>query len=559
MECNSKNSVSSEKTFLTFVDGFYLNSKVNILLILFVIILTYGIKFTYISYNNDQCYSIFSNLSGAIMQGRWISILPCRLWLTDRHIVIWSDTIGAVLLVLAATLYTYFWWIESNYNLSNISIISFILFFIVFPLNLEILVYPCNMIYMGLFHILIACSLLLIQRMMSKGFSYSNFLLCCICASCAISGYECFSLVFLVSILLVFFYDLLKEKQVSYLSLVKKIKIPVLCFICSHLIYVIVTILVLWMCSGFTGINYQNTGADRRILWFSEEVKNISLFSQLFSFICNFSYKYIYSSLFSFGLFVFWLTVLVAIFIVFQHSTINRYKSLIVLFFSIIAIFALSLLLGKPQYYRTCQAMPVFVGSIWLIYLEKIIKFRRIIICIVALLILFQTKECSLYFAYDKKIAHLDEMRYYSIGNDIKSQSFYNGQKVIFTGELGNSWDPRYTMARPFFLNLPRNNSQIYTQAGLSHLDSRCEQFTILMNYLNKIILETLDNSQYDYWKSVVIENNQPAWPKDGYIKQYGEQIVVNLGFPPEPLDGKEQFINGWKKIFSGNRSKNSF
>ena len=91
-------------------------------------------------------------------------------------------------------------------------------------------------------------------------------------------------------------------------------------------------------------------------------------------------------------------------------------------------------------------------------------------------------------------------------------------------------------------------------------MDPLYGKVSALMRFFNGIEVKMIGNAIgerkaiREEWEQRVMDANQPAWPKEGYIRQYGDEIVVNLGFPPKVESGKEQFINDWKRLLTGKK-----
>ena len=558
-----KKLFDSDKSFYGFINSRFFKKQINLFFVTLVLFLAYGLKFTYVSYNNDNSYAVYSNFKGLFCQGRWGSVLSRCLLISERNVPMWSDVLGLILLVISATIFAYLWWIEYEYKLSNLSLLTYILVYISFPLSLSFYVYPTAILDTSIYYICVGCSMLILQYMMHNKVVITHFVIATFMSAIAISGYESHASVLLLSIFLLLLHYVLNNK-ITYKELLRKMCLPFMLFLSSLIVYFIVQKVSIGVYSMFTGYTIpDNTGADKMIVWFSDGNNNTdsSIQSKIIYLALSFLYDYVYNSLFNFGLFLFWICEIIILIIVLRQKN-NKVNGLFLLFLILFSIFAISIVKGLPQPYRTCQAMPLFVAFCLMHLCNKYRKNRIILLIVCSALIFLQTKECSLFLSYDKQVSEKNIFFWQNVGLDIKKQDYYHGQNVIMVGEVDSSYFEKLpvkaTMALPIFHCMPRQNNRLIWQ-GAGHIarESFLEQISRTMILLNGIGVKTIDIQERSDWEQKVIKSNQPSWPRDGYIKQYGDEIVVNLGFPePETNSGMSNFINEWKKILSLEKNK---
>lgn len=538
--------------FADFVHSFLCQRPINAIMILFTAFLAFGQKLVFISYNNDQCYALYSKPLGAIGQQRWGSSIFSLIGLSDRYVPFWSDFLGIGLLVLSSVIFAYYWYRVSKGGVTHNSLLFFILLYLSFPINVELYFYKACLLKCACYYSLSGIILLILDKVSSMEIDQCSadrkniipykivfYATTIILVAIISSAYETFVFVTTVSFLLTLIYKL-SQNEFSVKRLLIETKPFVICFFWGLVLrQLLIAITMHWI--------RNDSGAGNQIAWFHMKTSILTYISKL---IITWCYDYVYHSLFYFGLFIFWISTFSLLIWICRRK--NKRLNIVLWIIVMCCIFAFTIIQGVSQPYRVCQAMPMLTATTGMMLVNTRKMFRRITILIVSWVILMQCKEINLLLTYERKSSEVSRERFVAIGNDIKSNPEYKNKELVFVGDIYDRMKYDETMASPWLKGVPRLGNVFSQHAGLTYLHSHSKQFPILLNYFTGLTEKEISEELRQEWEHKVKLENQPAWPEKGYIRTYDDNVVVNLGVEPEMktwLD-KNDFIEAWKKIF---------
>ncbi|MFZ4397704.1 MAG: hypothetical protein ACOYOU_19005 [Kiritimatiellia bacterium] len=272
-------------------------------------------------------------------------------------------------------------------------------------------------------------------------------------------------------------------------------------------------------------------GAHDQIAWFASSTGFFSHMGLLFK---GMAYHYLYSALFYESLRYFLLAALVAFVLAIVWSVRTRAWMPLFLATGLIGSnFALALIQGAPTPYRACQSFAVMVGVVWMsLYLlaAQRVRLQRIVLVVAVLLVLFQSRDLSLWFYNNYRRFEMDKNNFQTMVNTLESKFGRNIRKpVVVVGEV-----PAYPTLRnddhPLaFLPKKYGPSQENGRNRFSSVGVRRE-FYLFAKHVCGFVCTLPTTEQVVEAQATVRTNQQPAWPLDGYIREYDQYVVLNLG-----------------------------
>lgn len=500
----------------------------RLFLLLFALFAGYGGKLVTLSYNNDNVMRMMhSQPFGSFRHHRYGSSIYALLGLSDREIFFWSTWIGIGILVAAGLLLAYYFYEISCRRLRLDALFVLLLCFTLYPLHMEMLVYPTTAISQAINFALVTVSLLLIRRM-ENGNGWSSHFLPVFLLMVVFSCYESFTLVYSVVVLAALFLRTCLGDTIDLKILWKTLW--------RHGFYLMGALLLwgilIWISQSLNCYELA-PGVGRDILWLSDP-KTLhwaaaNLLPDIFGY-------YVFNSMFYFALLEFWLAVAVACYFIWRKR--DQFWILSgILILMLIAIFSLSLLQCFAHKYRTCQTFPVFVGFFLMLFYQWHGSGSKVVKIALFFIILFQTKELALMTKFERESSEHASYCFKTLGFDIKRQvPDYNEKKVIIAGSC-REWQQlsgEDTLQLPFLYKF--QHLGYYQNIGNNrfYLDSR-EEPRKLLEYHTGIIAESLSEEDLKTWRERVLADGQPAWPSSGYIREIDGNILVNMGYE-EPV-----------------------
>jgi len=518
--------------FVVFLREFLWEKPVHLFLIIFTLLLGFGVKLTTISYNNDLADGFFSQRFRFLDQKRWGCAFYSWLGLTDRNIPFWSDCLGLFFLLLGALLLAFLLKKISKDRFNYSSLIVFILLFISYPLRLEFGIYPSGLLVEGICYCEVAFALILISEIRSfKEFLSFRGGISMLILGVAFSSYESFMVVYIVAVCLIVFCKVYMGQIKTFSQTISELY-PYIGASIGGLLCRFGVLFLLWM-AGFR-FSAGGGAAAKEILWLNGET-----FLVFVILIKGLLYSYVYNAMFYFALFVFILTCAFGLILALKKN--NRLLLLFILGTTIFFIFSLSFILGSSQPYRICQSMSLFVGIIWLLLWQDQKQFKKVLFVGVCLTVLLQTKEMSLFLTYDHLVSEKTRADIVKLGTDIKSQFGADPEKEVIIVGQADLWekhsDMRYSMALRSLYRFHRH--QVFPYAGRGRFNSKNFVMYSKLERWCDLKIPRLSNEDRSAYSQIAKKNKQHEWPCDGYIKEYDNCIIVNLGLGDEQCESE--------------------
>lgn len=508
---NFKNGIES------FLKKILISNPLNCIVIILVTIISYGGLLFSKTINNDYCFFIYSDPLSLIRQNRWGRSLLALVGFLDRDVPVWSDCLGIVFFVISAFLFAFVWYKVSQGRVSLTALLFFILLYLSYPLTFEIAVYPTFLLEMGICYSIIGFSFALLVSS-EHSFSWKEIFIISFLNSIVFACYESFVFTYILLVFLMAF--IVNHLQCDNSTI--KIKYFLIVFICSIILRSVGIFLVNISMLKTLSTDLGNNGPATAIAWL---YPSCLWGTRMIRLMVDLGYRYVYIGIIYFAIFMF----VISFFILIYYSLVNKKKMLMLLLGIIISLFGLSFLQGSAQPYRTCQSFPLFIGFTGML-LYSSTKFKKIVFGLIVFCTLMQMKELCIWQNYDIEQSNKLMHNIFLIEQDLRQIPTIEAKDIIFCGEHINDVDIRKSMALPLFYSIPiASDKRISTDTGLNRLDNSI-QFRLTFEYFTHLKVKVLPKDEMQKIAQFIIKNKIPDFPRNGYIFQDNDRVVVNLG-----------------------------
>lgn len=493
-----------------------INNKKYILAVLITAILGYGYYVTNVSIGmDDTCLDryygeFYSN--NMICYGRWGSYLLYKLLNLTSFTPFWVEVLTVIIILFTVTLISAF--IVRNIKKDDIKLpIIFSCIYLSYSLINEPLIFQASNLAYVLSNLLIIGTLILWYEIFKENIKLDikNMLCMFLVIATTISMYEACCQTYITGLLICILILIIKDKKNNkdiFKFLIKGIGIL---FVSIVLYYVI---LELFYIIGIPN----NVAGGRTIYWFENGIINgINILVKLFI-------EYIINRLAYFPVFELLMCGIIGL-ILSIYTSIKQRNIYIFYIYMLLLIsnFALSILQCKQILYRTCISWNLFIASIItsvVIFFQNTKNVKKFVYIFVMLLILWQTRDLNQWF-YNEDIKYKNDvyMGHY-IANDIMKNTNYESKPIVFAGVYKQKLNIQNQ------IGAQSNGFTIFDWGPKAFDDNSYEliKFLRMLGYYFK----NPTNEQWKRGNELAVEMKE--YPKDGYIKEYEDIIVVKLG-----------------------------
>lgn len=501
-------------------------------LLCLVIIAGYGILIVHPTVNWD--FSLYKGDTGLVastffLMGRWGASLLAVV--AAKFAPGWNEVFACCLLFWATLTWCTLWQLVSRGKISITAQILFALLFVSYPLNHEIYLYPLAFPGICCGYLATGLSLIWAYEFWDNR-RWSVVVTAIFFQAFAISVYQTFAVVYLCGVFAVLMVSyIFRTDQSTTLSanLMRTL----------GYIGVLIGAMALWFIIAklprliFHVLAFpipKTGGAADEIAWLTQDV---GFFAHVGQLVKGLIYNFIYASLFYEALRFFLLSAFVVLVFSLIWSVRKRSWTPVYLAAGLVgANFALSLIQGIPTYYRACQSFALFVGVIWMaLYslLGRHVRVQQVVVVMVAFLVLFQSRDLSLWFYNNYRRFEMDKNNFQTMVNKVESKFGRDISKpIVVVGEV-----PPYRTLRndeyPFNYLPSRygpgecNGKNRFSAVGIKR------EFYLFAKHVCGFVCVLPTPEQVAEAEAVLKQNQQPAWPLEGYIREYDQYIIVNL------------------------------
>ncbi len=527
---------------------FFFDDKVFMFSLFSISIATYGYGITNFVISKDVLGLTKSSFN-LIGQGRFTSFLIDRLFCLLSLSPFFVNFIGMLLLVFSSILLSTIIRLSlPEIELPRIIYIIFSGLFISYSLINEIYVYFGNSIIVGVGYILVFTTILLIQEYLRN----NNRLLILLAIGCGIlfiGLYESFIPVYLLTIFIYLFCNLINSKFSKKIYDSLKLLILFFCILVASLVIKIIIAKALIYFFNYTSTEGKGIGAADFIYWKYGVIAGIhKLISSTISLYISRIFVYFPIKEFLFA-FIIQLIVL-------GYFIITKEKKLHVLLINIgltLSIYSLSIVQAIITPFRACQTHALFISFFICLLLSLIyFTFKKIffqIFCFLSIIIIcYQISDTNKWF-------FLNDLRYSEEKQTITSiwqeLSQYDLSKhVVFVGK----YKPRnhYILDKGFVIPGSRQFNLLNVARCYAGKEQITEAYTIPttnITYLLNTANINFSNPNFElgwlfeynnyfldcgtleeYYSGERIAKNMPIYPSKGYVKETADLIVIKIG-----------------------------
>lgn len=488
-----------------------INSKLYIFFIIIVTILGYGYFVTHVTIGmDDTCLdryygSFFSK--NMIAAGRWGSYLIYKILGVTSFTPFWLEILTILILVVTAILISCF--LKKNIkNLKNCVCILFSCLYISYSLYNEPLIFQPSNLALFISNLLTIASVIVIFEIINNNLKNKYYLPLIPILAISISMYEACCQTFLVALLITILIRLIIYKEEDK-KIYKHFFIGIFILIAS-----IILNYVMLYAFYFIGIPNELSGG-RSIYWFEYGIKDgISIIAKniWYGTVNNIKYFPV-------------LEFVISIVIGFMLSIYYSFKTKNTNVFNIYALiiisnFALAILQCIGVLYRTSTSWGLFIASIiTIVYiiLSRMKFLKNVAIILVSLIILWQTKDLNQWFYSEYTKYQTDLKTGYQIAEDIKKEANNLSKPIVFVGT------PNKGFQIPGQSGAQSNGLSVVWWGQKAFDDNSYE----LIKFINSLGYNYRKPTDEQYERGKELSKEMANYPKDGYIKEFEDLIVV--------------------------------
>jgi len=506
--------------------------------------LAYGFTLTNFSMGvDDESFDRYFMDGSLLAQGRWGAHITKFLVNTYDFLPFWRDFIGVLLIIAGITLWGYVIQKFSSNYFNNTSIIVFSCVAISCPLIADNFIFMMTTIEMGIVLFLVPLSINYFFEFAINQKSLYQLVISMGVLTYAISFTEAAVVFFLIGLFITCFVTVyFSENKDRYttlktiLVLMKGFSVIVAVLVINSIITNILQIIFSVSPSGYTSNYIQYDFGSLRAF-----IESLLGFLEIF-----FGFSYIGDNL---GVYMAFLAGV----LILLYSTvfsIMKKKIIYVLLGTgcVLAAFSMYFITGNvhlvDRIFITHSIFTGFVTALLYMYFQGkrlyVVNFGKIMGLIVVLIVLYQTKDMNKVFYTDYLRYQLDIAKMNSIaeeiekhnGDDIEKEVVFIGLPENYNLKLGDTegysifqWDRTYGLQSEL-----KNSGRIFRFMNLHGYD---------FNQLEEMDEQEIINRA----------GAMPEYPEDGYVKDFGEYLIVKIG--PAPYETSELTLSEFYKIYN--------
>lgn len=491
-----------------------LNSKKYLFSIIIVAILSYGYLITHTTVGmDDTCldryYGAFFS-ENMIAAGRWGSYLLYKILNIASFTPFWLETLTTLVIIATAVLISCF--IRKNLKQSNIVIsLIFSCIYISYSLYNEPLIFGPSNLALFLANLLAITCVIFLYEMIHGNIQRKYFFLLFPVLTFSVSMYEACCQTFLIMLL---------ACMISEIIISKGKNKDIFSFFWSGIGILVTSIILHYLILNvfyWIGVPTSDLGAERGINWFQYGLING------LGVVANNIWYYTVENVRYFPVLEFVIVAIIGLIlsIYFSIKTKNVYlfNLYIVMLFSNLA---LSILQCDAVMYRACVSWGLFVAIIITTTYAILTKYKilsKIALILITFIILWQTKDMNQWF-YSEYLKYQKDLKdAYQIANDIEKEVNNLNKPIVFSGLPTKEFHMKGQDGA-------QSNGLSVLWWGVRAFDDNSYELTKFINSLGYHFKKPTDEQ---YKKGKLLSNQMASYPKEGYIKEFEDIIVVNF------------------------------
>jgi len=491
-----------------------LKNRKYIICIVITAILGYGYLITHTTIGMDDTsldiyYSNLFDMNIIGIVGRWGSYFLYRILHITSFTPFWLEVLTVLTYIFTAMIITCF--INKNLGAKGKSVgIIFSCIYISYSLINEALIFQPSNFALIFGNLLTIISVILIYEIHGTSCKKSDYILPTLIFTLGISMYEACCQTFLVSFLFCLIYNIFTNKD-NEKNMIKKFLIGIGILIISIILYYIILYAFFFM--GVPNI----IAYGKQINWSA-----YGLFSGINEVIKNIKY-YTLGNMQYFPVLEFVVAIVIGLVLAIYYSIKNKDTNIFNIYFLIVfSNFALAILQCSYIMYRACTSWSLFVAGVFTItyaILSRKKYFRNLAIVLAILVILWQTEDLNQWF-YSEYLKYQRDLKdAYQIADDIKRCATDLNKPIAFIGIP----DKGFQTADQ--IGAQSNGLSVVWWGQKAFNDNSYE----LIKFINSLGYYYRKPTDEQYTKGIELSEDMEKYPKDGYIKEFEDIIVVKF------------------------------
>lgn len=520
-----------------------------------IIFITYGLFIVSPKVSYD--FSIYKEASSFVgltyfFMNRWGHLLVTSLFFW-KYVPFWTNAIGALLLFAVAVGWCTLWAKISRSFKLEISTFVFASLFVTYPLYNELLGYaqaiPSYFALLGLISVSLCC-----VHSFFEDKKKVLLVLAVIACAFAIAIIQQAAQIYLVAMFAVVWMEHLNGHCEKMVDVIIRCLIYSFVLAVGIVLWAIIAFMPLYVCNALLFEIPPSGGAHDSIYWVTGA---LPFFERCVGLFKGLVYHLGYNAFFIEALRYFWFSI-GALLSVGVYLTIKR-TTMVHLFLAlglILSNFSLAIVQGCPPFWRNCTSFGLTIAFTWMLILKltenrKNMHYLGVVIAL--LLIFWQLRDLSLWFYNDYRRFQMDKHHALILANDISRVCGANVKKPVAL--IGNPVKFYHTLMkeRHDFDYMPKLYPIVRTNGkSIIHGEGVRREKYLLIREVACIEYVFPSEIQFQEASIRIKTTQQPSWPFEGYVQQYDDMVVVNLGDPndgDQAVPSRENFLSPNEKL----------
>lgn len=510
MQMNSK--INFKKSIFADIKD-NLDSRIFVFVSIFLTLATFGFTISHFSMGIDdfgmRYYLDFSpeSYGNMIQQGRLLHVVLYYITGLIQVIPFLNNFLSAIIMAFSGIVFLSIFNVVGNFQLKNFQKLIFLGIYLSYPATAFKFIYDIDVIITAVCYLSVAVSIIYAFSF-AESFKLKDLFLALLFIFISIGGYESFNAVYVCGVLLVliilYIYQNFKISQIFKQGGICALLLTV-SFITYYGLVKIVQLLT-------NNAAYQRYNIFKNINDIVSIIKTI--LTKMFNFRLFFTVEF---------------TVCVVLFIIIMlYFTLIKKKPFVLLLGMAFGVFLVAInFIQGFMLYRCCQTYVILISgtALLLLVLFNNKKSLRIITStLLVLMLLLQLRDINLWFYKDWANYQKNVYAIHNIATDLYAEFSVEEKPVCFVNRdydsLLMSWDDE-------LMQTEIGESPIVSSvAFLSDITSDATFQLFEMQEYDKLIHPTVEQAE----KALTLSKDMPGYPKEGYIKEFDDIIVVNLG-----------------------------
>lgn len=509
-------------------------------------VLSFGFVITHYSVNVDTlAYDRYCRQGEFLAQSRFGVVLIDKIFHVIEFNPFFVEFIAVTFLIVATIAFCILFKRVTNNKLKMVTYTVFSCLFLSYPLVNETFVYTPASIILGLGYFGIAVSLnFMYKYLLECKFKYAIYTT--IILTLIISSYESFASVYLCGFLIILILDcIFNNKNIKFMQIAKKIIKFVIPLVIAIILAKIISTILLKIYNLTP-----STIAAKQIIDLSYGLKYA-----IKKFIKSNIVYYLPKLLFYLPITIMGIAVIINFGLNICYSIKRKSITLFLLFIgTIFTLIVLSIIQGVATPSRACQVYALFIGFTFMLLLQSVLQlniskiFKNIAIILMFVLVFFQAKNLHKWFFLNYLRYQEEKTTITTIANDIEKKCDTN-KPVVFVGNYSipqyiankvyiNKEDFRYKIVEKITSNIFKDVSiEVNTKIVHTNINSYIYWTMVAFEGDGIELFKWLEMLGYSFKpgdlemknKAKVIAEELPNFPKEGYILETEDFIIVNM------------------------------